>query len=96
MIMKEESAWAAGEALVRARHRLPIAVLGNALMRISSGASGVLVGLYLADLANRGSEVNAALIGTLGALSFAAAGAPPLLAHITDVTDRDPALRLAR
>lgn len=39
-------------------------------MRIASGASGVLVGLYLADLANRGFRVNAALVGTLGAVSF--------------------------
>jgi MFS family permease len=41
-------------------------------MRIASGASGVLVGLYLADLANRGFRVNAALVGTLGAVSFGA------------------------
>jgi hypothetical protein len=48
-------------------------------MRIASGASGVLVGLYLADLANRGFGVNPALVGTLGAVSFAselAAGVP--------------------
>jgi MFS family permease len=118
-------------------------------MRISSGASGVLVGLYLADLANNGRHVNAALAGILGAVSFgselvfavpmglmsdavsprilvtagallgalatqmfgitgligmffvsraieglgAAAGAPPLLAHITDLTEGNPALR---
>ncbi len=41
-------------------------------MRIGSGASGVLVGLYLADLANRGFRVNAALVGTLGAVAFGA------------------------
>src|SRR5713226_5589667 len=150
MIMEEQSeAWADTEALARARHQLPIALLGNAFMRIAGGASGVLVGLYLADLANRGAQVDAALVGTLGAMSFgaellfavptgmlsdamapralmtsgallgavatqmfgmsgwvsifflsraieglgAAAGAPPLLAHITDVTERDPALR---
>jgi MFS family permease len=137
------------EALARARHRLPIALLGNAFMRIAGGASGVLVGLYLADLANRGRHVDAALVGTLGAVSFgaellsalpmgmlsdaiapralmtggallgavaaqmfgmtgwvsiffvsrtiegfaASAGVPPLLAHITDVTDGDSALR---
>jgi MFS family permease len=118
-------------------------------MRIAGGASGVLVGLYLADLANRGARVDAALAGALGAMSFgaeflfavpagmlsdaiaprtlmtggallgaaatqmfgmsgwvsifflsraiegmgAAAGAPPLLAHITDVTECDPGLR---
>lgn len=41
-------------------------------MRIGSGASGVLVGFYLAGLANRGFRVNAALVGTLGAVSFGA------------------------
>ncbi len=149
-IMEEQSeAWTDTDALTRARQRLPIALLGNAFMRIAGGASGVLVGLYLADLANRGAQVDAALVGTLGAMSFgaellfavptgmlsdamapralmtsgallgavatqmfgmsgwvsifflsraieglgAAAGAPPLLAHITDVTERDPALR---
>ncbi len=135
--------------LIRALHRLPIALLGNGLMRIAGGASALLVGLYLADLANRGASVDAAVVGTLGAVSFgaeflfavptgmlsdaiapralmtggallgaaatqmfgmtglvnifflsraiegigAAAGAPALLAHITDVTDRDAALR---
>lgn len=150
MIMEEQSdSWADPEALARVRHRLPIALLGNALMRIAGGASRVLVGLYLADLANRGAQVDAALVGTLAAVSFgaellfavptgmlsdamapralmtggaflgalatqmfgmsgwvsifflsraieglgAAAGTPPLLAHITDVTERDPALR---
>ena len=140
------------EAVVKpcgARARLPIILFGNALMRIAAGASGVLVGLFLADLANRGATVNAALVGTLGAFAFgaellgavplgwlsdalaprtvmtggallgaaatqlfgtsgltsvfflsrtaeglgAAAGVPPLLAHLTDVTDGDPALR---
>ncbi len=136
-------------AFANACHRLPAALLGNAFMRIAGGASGVLVGLYLADLANRGAQVDAALVGTLGSASFgaellcavptgmlsdamaprelmtggallgavatqlfgmsgwvsifflsraieglgAAAGAPPLLAHITDVTERDPAMR---
>lgn len=136
-------------ALRAARGRLPAALLGNALMRISGGASGILVGLYLAGLANRGAPVGAALAGTLGAVSFgaellgsvpmgllsdavapralmtcgallgaaatqlfgmtgspgiffvsrtaeglgAAAGVPPLLAHLTDVTGGDPALR---
>jgi MFS family permease len=150
MIMEDRShAWADAVTVTRARRRLPAALLGNALMRIAGGASAVLVGLYLADLANRGARVTAALVGTLGAVSFgaellfsvpagmlsdaiapralmtsgailaaaatqmfgmsrwvsifflsrtiegigAAAGAPPLLAHITDVTDRDPALR---
>src|SRR5437763_16613019 len=74
MIMEERSseAGAGATALDRARRRLPIALLGNAFMRIAGGASGVLVGLYLADLANRGAPVDAALVGTLGARSFGA------------------------
>ncbi|MGH7973137.1 MAG: MFS transporter, partial [Limisphaerales bacterium] len=47
-------------------------IVGNAVLRIASGASGVLVGLYLANLANRGFRVNAALVGTLGAVAFGA------------------------
>lgn len=148
----EEPVFDAGigaQALARARRRLPIALLGSAFLRIAGGASGVLVGLYLARLANRGAPVDAALVGTLGVISFgaellfsvpagmlsdaaapralmaggallgaaatqmfgmsgsitlfflsrafegagAAAGAPPLLAHITDLTERDPRLR---
>jgi MFS family permease len=54
------------------RHRLPLVILANALLRISGGASGILVGLYLADLANRGASVGAGLVGVLGAVSFAA------------------------
>ena len=72
MIMEDQpQAWA-DATLVRARHRLPIALLGNALMRIAGGVSAVLVGLYLADLANRGTRMNAALVGALGAVSFGA------------------------
>jgi MFS family permease len=69
-----------GEAINRARHRLPFVIVGNALMRIAGGASGVLVGIYLADLANHGSRVDAALVGTLGAISFIAelAGSIPM------------------
>lgn len=129
--------------------RLSLVLVGNSLQRIAVGASGVLVGLYLADLANRGLAIGAGLVGVLGAVSFgaeliaampmgiasdavtprglmtggsllgagatqlfgmtglvgifflsrglegigAAAVAPPLLAHLTDVTDHKPALR---
>jgi MFS family permease len=150
MIMEDQSqAWDDAAASSPARRRLPAALLGNALMRVAGGASAVLAGLYLADLANRGAPVDASLAGTLGATAFgaellfavptgmlsdaiapralmtsgallgaaatqmfgmtgwtgifflsrgiegaaAAAGTPPLLAHITDVTDRDPTLR---
>jgi MFS family permease len=65
---------------VSSHRRLALVIVGNALMRIAGSASGVLVGLYLADLANHGSRVNAALVGTLGAISFGAelVGAVPL------------------
>src|SRR5260370_2887455 len=72
-IMEEQSeAWADPEALARARSRLSVALLGNTFMRIAGRASGVLVGLYLADLANRGARLDAALVGILGAMSFGA------------------------
>ena len=128
---------------------LAFVLIGNSVQRIAVGASGVLVGLYLAELANRGSAVGAGLVGVLGAVSFAAeliaampmgiasdavaprslmtggsllgagatqlfgmtglvsifflsrglegmgaaAVAPPLLAHLTDVSDHKPSLR---
>jgi len=128
---------------------LSLVLVGNSLQRIAAGASGVLVGLYLAQLANRGSAVGAGQVGILGAVSFAAellastpmgvasdaiaprglmtagsllgagatqlfgmtglvsiffisrglegtgaaAVAPPLLAHLTDVTDHNASLR---
>lgn len=150
MTTKEDTlAGAPTASLANGRRLLPVALVGNALMRIAGGASGFLVGLYLADLANRGARVSAALVGTLGAVSFtaelllavpagmlsdaiapralmtggailgalatqlfgmsawisvfflsralegtaAAAGVPPLLAHITDVTEGDLPLR---
>jgi MFS family permease len=58
--------------LVTGRRRLPLLLVGNAMMRIASGAGAVLVGLYLAELANRGFAVDAVLVGTLGAVSFIA------------------------
>ncbi len=135
--------------LMQSPLRLAFVLLGNAFQRIASGASGVLVGLYLADLANRGAPIGATLVGVLGAISFgaelagavplgiaadaiapralmvagsllgavatqlfgitkvisvfflsrtleglaAAAVAPPLLAHLTDVTDHNASLR---
>ena len=54
------------------RRRLPLALAGNSLMRVAGGASAVLAGLYLADLANGGAAVNAELAGTLGATAFGA------------------------
>lgn len=55
-------------------------VFGYGLVRIAGAASGVLVGLYIANLANRGAPVSAALVGALGAVAYAAEliGAFPL------------------
>jgi hypothetical protein len=55
-----------------ARRRLPVVLLGNALLRVAGGATGILVGLYLAELANSGNQVGPALAGTLGAMAFGA------------------------
>lgn len=119
------------------------------MLRIAGGATGILVGLYLAELANLGNRIGPQLAGTLGAVAFAsefigavpmgvlsdalapralmtagtllaatatqlfgltgtvnvfflsrtleglgaAATAPSILAHLTDVTDGDGALR---
>src|SRR5262245_9506518 len=59
---------------------LPLVIAANAVLRIAGGASGVLVGVYVADLANRGFPVDAALVGLLSAVSFGAelVGAIPM------------------
>lgn len=48
------------------------AVASHALLRIASGANGVLIGLYLAHLDNAGAVHSAQMVGTLSAVSFAA------------------------
>jgi len=50
------------------------------MLRVAGGASSVLVGVYVADLASRGFNMGAALAGTLAAISFGAEllGAVPL------------------
>jgi MFS family permease len=53
-----------------AQSRISFALLGNALLRIAVGATGILVGLYLAELANAGKRFGPALAGTLGAVAF--------------------------
>jgi len=52
--------------------RLTLVLFGYGLVRIAAAASGVLVGLYVADLANHRANVGVALVGTLGAVSYAA------------------------
>jgi MFS family permease len=62
------------------RARLVLVLLGNALLRVANSAGGILVGFYLADLANQGRVMDAALVGTLGAVTFIAelTGALPM------------------
>jgi MFS family permease len=50
------------------------------MLRVAGGASSVLVGVYIADLANRGRDIGAGMVGTLAAISFGAEllGAVPL------------------
>lgn len=50
------------------------------MLRVAGGASGVLVGVYVADLADRGLPMGPGLVGTLAAISFGAEllGAVPL------------------
>jgi MFS family permease len=52
--------------------RLALAILAHGILRIASSASGVLIGIYLASLSGNGFRVDASLLGTLGAVSFAA------------------------
>ena len=47
-------------------------ISAHAILRIASGTSGILIGLYLASLNNHGAHLSAALVGTLSAVSFAA------------------------
>jgi MFS family permease len=53
-------------------YRLSIAIFAHSILRTASGASGVLIGIYLANLRGQGFPVDAALLGMLSAASFAA------------------------
>jgi MFS family permease len=65
---------------MRSTLQLTLVLLGYGLVRIAGAAGGVLVGLYIANLSNHRAPVGAALVGTLGAVSYAAEliGAFPL------------------
>lgn len=52
--------------------RLWLVIAGNGMLRIAGGASGVLVGIYIADLVSRGAPMDAAFVGLLAAISFGA------------------------
>ena len=59
--------------------RLVLVIVASAMVRIAGGASGVLVGLYLAELAHDRAAIDAALVAVLSADSFGAelaAGVP--------------------
>jgi MFS family permease len=53
-------------------NRLALSIFAHAILRIASSASGVLIGIYLAHLSGHGLQVDAGLLGILGAVSFAA------------------------
>ncbi len=63
-----------------AASRLPLVIVSNGVLRVAGGASSVLVGVYVADLASRGFTMGAGLVGTLAAMSYGAEliGAIPL------------------
>ncbi len=52
--------------------RLALTIVAHAILRIASSASGVLIGIYLANLSGHGFQVDASLLGILGAVSFGA------------------------
>ena len=58
------------DALRAAGRRLPLVLAGNTIIRIAGGAGGVLIGLYFSDLGNRGQNVNAVVVGLLGAVTY--------------------------
>jgi MFS family permease len=62
------------------RPGLLLVIASNGILRVAGGASSILVGVYVADLANRGLPLGAGLVGTLAAISFGAEllGAVPL------------------
>jgi MFS family permease len=62
------------------RARLVMVLVANGLLRSASGASGALVGFYLAFLARQGEAVDPALVGTIGVVANVAelVGAVPL------------------
>jgi MFS family permease len=56
----------------RPNAKLAWVISAHGLLRIASGTSGILIGLYLASLNNHGAHLGAGLVGTLSAVSFAA------------------------
>jgi MFS family permease len=65
---------------VRRSRQLLLVIAGHGMLRIAGGASTVLVGIYIAELANHGRPLGAGLVGTLAAISFGVelVGAVPL------------------
>lgn len=68
---------------------LTVTILAHGILRIASSASGVLIGIYLATLSGRGLHIDAALLGTLGAVSFGAELAASIpLGMVSDAVSR--------
>lgn len=70
-LASQASAAPATEPSPRGAH-LAQAISAHALLRIASGANGILIGLYLAHLDNAGAAHSVQMVGTLSAVSFAA------------------------
>jgi MFS family permease len=61
-----------GTSMAKQTQQLSLTILAHAILRIASSASGVLIGIYLAQLSGHGFPLDAGLLGALGAVSFAA------------------------
>ena len=70
--------WRTREA--RPSWRLLLVIATNGMLRVAGGASGVLVAVSIADLAERGYDLGAGVVGTLAAIAFGTEllGAVPL------------------
>ncbi|MGH8207512.1 MAG: MFS transporter [Steroidobacteraceae bacterium] len=51
---------------------LKVAILAHAILRVAAGATGIVVGLWLAVLSQRGLPIRANLVGALAASAFGA------------------------
>ncbi|HUZ03893.1 MAG TPA: MFS transporter, partial [Acidobacteriaceae bacterium] len=58
--------------MLKQPERMALSLFAHAILRVASSASGVLIGIYLANLSGHGFHVDAGLLGILGAVSFAA------------------------
>jgi MFS family permease len=70
--LESDASAAPGRGRSTGSAHLAQAISSHALLRIASGANGILIGLYLAHLDNAGAAHSVQMVGTLSAVSFAA------------------------